>query len=97
MRRIVAGMLLVMGVTAFLCGGCVSGCSRSHFGTGGMAVSPGEDPMDNPRYVRLLQLEEEGRVVQTCGVIAIVAAGAYLLFSLVKTRRQNPDSQSETN
>jgi hypothetical protein len=99
MKEIAAAVLLVMGLTAVLCGGCVAGCSRSHFGTGGMAVEPGEDPMDNPRYVRLLQLENEGRTVRTCGVVVAVAAGCYLCFARrhVKLPAPNPDAPPESH
>jgi hypothetical protein len=63
-----------------------------------MVMEPGKkNPMDNPNYVRLLQLEKEGRTVRACGVVMAIASGAYLLLARARKRFKNPDGPSESN
>src|SRR4051812_9171851 len=99
MKQTIVGILFLTGISCFLCGGCVAGFSRSHFGTGGMASQPGESPLDDPRYVRMLRLEKEGRAVEIGGIITAVVAGAYLLLAgrRANNRATTPDGASESN
>ena len=65
-----------------------------------MALEPGADPLDDPRYVRLLRVEKEGRALKIGGTIVVIATGAYLLLAgkrRVKPPTPNPDAASESN
>lgn len=86
----IAEFICAAGILTSLCAGCAAGCARSHFGTGGMAIRPGEGPMDNPKYVGLLRLEKERRSVQAGAVVVAAAAGAYIFLATRSVKRQPP-------